>query len=237
MAATNRKISVPESYADIPLRDLQKIRGLEGDEEFVAIKVIEILTGITGKEVLQMRKSDRDVILGLISDALSVETTKLIKRFTYDGIEYGFNPNLNEMTYGEFVDLETYQSDFKNIHKMLAVLYRPIVKSYDTYYTIEDYAGSAKYSGVMQNIPSHIALGCLVFFYALGKELLINSLRSLEEELHLSTIDRKTLEENGVGTQQLQALQETTSEALKQLLDFRLNLALPRLHTRLINMN
>lgn len=237
MSATNRKIAVPESYADIPLRDLQKIRSLEGDEEFVAIKVIEILTGITGKEVLHMRRSDRDVILSLISEALSVETTKLIERFTYDGVEYGFNPNLNEMTYGEFVDLETYQLDFKNIHKMLAVLYRPIVKSYDTYYTIEDYEGSAKYSGVMQNVPSHIALGCLVFFYALGKELLSNSLRSLEEELAKSPSDKKNLEESGVGTLQLQALQETMLGGLMELQNFHLNPALPRLRTRLINMN
>tara|TARA_R110002020_G_scaffold338579_2_gene553890 strand:+ start:3545 stop:4258 length:714 start_codon:yes stop_codon:yes gene_type:complete len=237
MSRESRKISVPESYADITVKDLQKIRGLEGDEEFVAIKVIEILTGLNGRDVLSMRRTDRDEVLGLISDALNVETTKLIRRFTHDGIEYGFIPNLDEMTYGEFVDLETYQLDFKNIHKLLAVLYRPITKSYEQYYTIEDYEGSIKYSGVMEQIPSHIALGCLVFFYDLGKELLSNSLRFLEGELELSAKDRKTLQKNGVGTLQLRAYRETILQSLEKSQDFLLNPALPKLRTQLISMN
>ena len=39
------------------------------------------------------------------------------------GVEYGFIPNLDDMSFGEYVDLDTYIGDWQNIHRAMAVLY------------------------------------------------------------------------------------------------------------------
>jgi len=231
-----RKLSIPTSYADITLGDLQKIRSFEGDDEFIAIKIIETLAGISAKEALRMRAKDRDEIIELISDALIVQPSKLQKTCTLNGVKYGFIPNLNDITWGEFVDIETYQGDFANIHKLMAILYRPIVKEWRDNYEIEFYTGSAKYAHIMKDSPSDIALGAMVFFCALGMELLNNSLKSLVERANQMK-NKPTLVKNGDGIAQLRALQAMISEDLRKSLSLTLNNALPNLHTKLINTN
>jgi hypothetical protein len=98
-------------------------------------------------------------------------------------VEFGFMPNLSEMTLGEYVDLESYISDWEQMHKALAVMYRPIVAGRGDFYEIEEYEGSAKYADIMKDAPMNVATGAMVFFYSLGKELLKTTLRSLQEDL------------------------------------------------------
>jgi hypothetical protein len=230
-----KKITIPTSYEDIKLGDLQRIRALEGDEEFMTVKVIEILTDIKADEALRMRKADRDEILDTLANFLENQPSKLVKRFEHDGREFGFNPNLNDMTWGEFVDIESYQTDFKNIHKLMAVLYRPVTKSSGKNYAIEPYEGSARYADVMKECPSNIALGAMVFFCALGKELLSSSQRSLREEVQ--RMHNEGSQKSGGGTGQHLDLLRTISQTLSESQYYHLNPVLPKLRTRLINMN
>ena len=59
-----------------------------------------------------------------------------------DGIEYGFIPSLEDMTVGEFADLENYLTTGKDYHKAMAVMYRPIINSYSNTYKIQEYKGA-----------------------------------------------------------------------------------------------
>ena len=230
-----KKITLPTSFEEITLGTLQKIRALEGDEDVVAVKLIEIVTGIKPDEALRMKMRDRDEILNTLVEFLSVQPTKLIKRFTFDGIEYGFNPNLNEMTHGEFTDLKTYENNFEFMHRMMAVLYRPIIKKHDELYEIESYEGSFKYADVMKQWPSHIALGAHVFFCDLARELLVSSLKSLRAEAQ--TTSKKHLVRSGDGMTRSLDLLMTTSQSLKKSQNFHLNNALPRLLITLTSTN
>jgi hypothetical protein len=56
-----------------------------------------------------------------------------------DGVEYGFIPNLDDMSFGEYVDLDTYLGDWQNIHRAMAVLYRPIREKRGERYNIVPY--------------------------------------------------------------------------------------------------
>ena len=231
-----KKVTVPESFDDISLGDLQKIRALEGDEEFITIKTIEILAGMRGDEILKMKHSDRDKIVAELEAAIKVTPSKHIKHFHLNGIEFGFHPNLNGMSYGEWVDLELYFSDFGQIHKVMSLLYRPIIKKSGNLYDIEPYQGTGQFSEMMKKSPSSIALGMMVFFCDLGKALLNNSLKSLREEESLR-IHKKSSQKNGDGMRQLVTLLERTSSNLNRLQTYHLNNALPRLHTTLISTN
>jgi len=64
-----------------------------------------------------------------------------------------FIPNLDDITNGEYVDLDTYIPDWDEMHKAMAVLFRPVIQNLKDKYIIEDYKGSAKYSDDMLDLP------------------------------------------------------------------------------------
>ncbi len=222
-----KEVIIPEGFSDITVEQLASIRALKGSDEFIGVKTLEILTGITGDEALRMKISDRNEILTTITEALTDSRMPLVQTFMFDGVEYGFIPNLDDMTYGEFVDLELYQNNPKNTHKMLAVFYRPIVNKNKKLYTIEPYGGSAKYMNVMKNISSHILVGVEVFFYNIVKELQISSLSYLREEVQTKKIEH--LQKNGGGTvRQVASLITTLQDSIPSQVII-INNALPNL--------
>lgn len=231
-----KTITIPESLHDVTLGQLQKIRTFDGDEEFLAVKMIETLTGIRGDEALRMSVNDRDEIIADLTAALSSDTSKLTKRFKLDGIEFGFVPNLEAMTFGEFIDLKNYEDDFAKMHLLMAVLYRPVISIQGDNYNVEPYVGTAKHGERMKRIPADVALGAMVFFCDLAKELLNSSLNYLKEAATLRT-PKSDLVKNGAGTQALIHLQAMTSQDLNKYHSFTLNNALPSWRLTLTRLN
>jgi hypothetical protein len=130
------------------------------------------------------------------------EKPSLTPTFKIGEQEFGFVPELDNITYGEFVDLDTYLQDVENLHKAMAVLYRPIVQKVKSRYLIEPYESASKYSDTMKQAPMHVALGALLFFWRLGNELLQATLTSLEKaESKTSTPDKDSSPSVGDGTQ------------------------------------
>ena len=86
----------------------------------------------------------------------------LVREFTMKGKEYGFIPKLEDMSFGEYVDLDTYVGDFENIHRAMAVLYRPITQKYNDKYLIEEYEGDD--NEIMKDMPMDAVLSSIIFF-------------------------------------------------------------------------
>lgn len=152
------------------------------------------------------------------------EPTPLVRRFTARGsdgveIEFGFVPKLDDMTFGEYIDLDTFIGDWSQIHKAMAVLYRPIIKSKFDYYDIEVYENAEKYEDIMKHIPANIAIGAWLFFYRLRSKLSIGILRSSTQALPLEErriLEQNLLEENGVGINQyMESLREMSYDLTK----------------------
>jgi len=116
-------------------------------------------------------------------------------------VEFGFEPSLDKISYGAFKDAENYMRDVKDLHRLMAVLYRPIIKDISNkyHYRVADYEGSDKFSEVMKDAPVNVALGMQVFFYRLGTKLSKYTMDSLMEQAKLTTNKegRQLLEENG----------------------------------------
>ena len=97
--------------------------------------------------------------------------------------KFGFEPDLQNMDYGAYLDLDSNITTWENYHKALAVMYRPLVKNKGEKYQIQQYEGTANYSDVMKHVTLDVVFGANVFFYRLGNDLL----NALMDFLHNQT--------------------------------------------------
>ena len=105
---------------------------------------------------------------------------QLINRFRLKGIDYGFIPELDDMSFGEYMDLDTFISDNDNLHRAVNVLFRPIEHKRGNRYKIKDYNPDT--SETAKDFPLDAVLGAIVFFYSLGKDLSMVMLNSLDSK-------------------------------------------------------
>lgn len=230
------EIAVPTLMSDIKLEQYQKyinvVNKIEEETEestnFVNLKALEIFCGLELKESYKLPMSHFTGIIKELSSVMS-QDTPLIKRFWFRGsngveVEFGMIPDLQSISFGEYIDLDRYINDWSDMHKAMAVLFRPVVASKKDLYEIEEYEGSDKYSSYMQKMPLNVALGAMVFFYRLGMKLskytMDYSLEGMGKEERLE-VEKRFLDKNGVGINQfMQSLEEMSSNLMK----------LPKLH-------
>ena len=206
------EVVVPTSLSEITLEQYQSFIRLQGDDEFLAKKAVEIFCGVSFQDLPLVRFNDIYNIVQHIHTMLQ-EKPSLTPTFKIGDTKYGFIPNLEDITYGEFVDLDQFLADPKQLHQAMAVLYRPIVEKIGSRYNIEPYEVSEAAADTMKQAPMDIVTGAVVFFYRLGKELLTYMQTSLGEgQKRMSTLPKHNSENDGDGTQHSIAL-------LKAMLD------------------
>lgn len=178
------KIQVPQDINDITVGEYIKFNEInkdDTDEEFLIHKTINIFCGMDMKDILNMDYEDAEIVASDIFTALSM-TAKFSDKFTLNGVEYGFLTSLEGLTLGEYIDLETYLKDQKDLHKAAAVMYRPIVKRYKDLYEIEPYSSNLKNQELMKGAPIGVISQAVVFFYNIANELLKDSPNYLEDQ-------------------------------------------------------
>ena len=192
------KLIVPNQMNEIRLADYQRFVRLEGDEEFLSRKALEIFCGLSMDVILQMKSSSLNKINDVLMKAFA-ERPPLKQRFFIDKQEFGFIPSLEEITVGELNDIDNYISDWSQMHKAMAVLYRPITATFGSRYEIEKYEGSDKYADKMKGISLDIAIGAMLFFWTLGNDLSQATLKSLEKEEEMNLAPLLNFLKNGDG--------------------------------------
>lgn len=197
-------ILVPEHLKEITLEQYQKFAKLNTKENegsaFLLHKMIEVFCNLDLKDIATIKYKDVQKITLQLNKVFD-KKTELIPTFKLKGIEYGFVPELDEITLGEYIDLDNYLGDWDNMHKAMAVLYRPINFKKNNKYHIEDYKGS---NSIMLDMPLDIALGAMVFFWSLNEELLQITLNYLNKEIpnNLTSQQKEALEKSGIGINQ-----------------------------------
>lgn len=215
------KITVPSSLNEIPLKQYQEFqRTAEGsnDEAFISEKMIQIFCGLEYKDVIRISAKDLSGLVEHFEKIFSVKP-KFYNRFKMGGIEYGFIPDLENISWGEYIDAEKYLSKTETMHKAMAVLYRPIVKKLGNKYEVLEYQGTAEFAEGMKYVPVDIALGASLFFWTLGLELLEALAHYLEKETKsltkTTTAKQHNLENSGDGIKaSMQLLKETFSNSI-----------------------
>jgi hypothetical protein len=213
------ELTIPTTLNDIKLAQYQKfLKVVEENEEgeFVQQKMVQLFCGIDLKDVASIRYKDVAEITANINNLFTKEN-HFIQRFKMGGVEFGFIPNLDEMTTGEYMDLDSYITDWNTMHNAMAVLYRPITNKLGTKYQIEEYKGSVTYADVMRHAPLDVVLGAMVFFYNLGNDLLKSTINYLERNQEVQNIlNKHNLENVGDGIQvSMLLLKETLEDLMK----------------------
>ena len=209
------EILVPDTLSEITLEQYQKFLKIQKDNEdetFLAVKMIEIFCGIRGDHIMKMKASSIRDITGILTDMFN-QKPPLVREFTMKGKEYGFIPKLEDMSFGEYVDLDTYMGDIENIHLAMAVLYRPITLKQNDKYLIEEYEGDD--TDVMKDMPMDAVLSSIIFFYNLGMDLSKAMLNSLQDQENKDLVQQLTLEKSGDGINQFSNSLKGILEGLK----------------------
>ena len=218
-------ITIPTDLSEIKLSQYQKFMNIaEQNEEsdFVHHKMIEIFCNVELKYVAQFKRKQIVEIVTTISK-LFEKIPPFKNRFVLNGIEYGFIPNLDDISQGEYMDLDNYIADWRNLHRSMAVMFRPVKTKLKDKYTIESYEGSDWYAEKMLEAPLDVVLAARVFFYHLGNELLKSTLIYLEENPQIQTlVNKHNSEKDGAGIPQFMHLLKEMSGDLMKYPDFRL---------------
>ena len=199
----NIEINVPSSLNEITLGQYQKFLKIaenNPDGNFLDAKMIEIFCGIPLSDSYKLKMSSVTAILDILNEMLAI-TPQHVERFKMNGIEYGFIPDLDEMSLGEYIDLDNNASKWEQMHVAMNVLYRPIKTSKVGKYNIEEY--DVKFPEVMKDMPLDAAIGSLFFFYNLGMELANHTIAYSVTPAEMEAIQGQlTSQQNGDGINQ-----------------------------------
>jgi hypothetical protein len=193
------ELIVPNNLNEVTLGQYQEYIKLKDlSETELSLKMIEIFCKLNSQEVRYLKATDVRSIVNVISKMFDSKPS-LINTFTIDKVDYGFIPNLDEMSFGEYIDLDTYIGDWDNIERAMGVLYRPIEIRKGNRYHIKEYeAGDTEH---LKAMPLDAVLGSILFFYHLGNDLCRIMMNSLEGSEITDLQAHLNSEANGVGTQ------------------------------------
>jgi hypothetical protein len=195
------ELIVPNKLSEITLGQYQKFSKIfkkDADQDFLQKKMIEIFCNVPLAEVNKFKYSSINKVVNILSDMFN-QKPDLKELFEMGGVEYGFIPKLDDMTFGEFVDLDTYSGDWQEMDKAMAVLFRPIKEKFRGRYLIKEYSGDLE---PMKQMPLDVALGAIFFLLNLNDQLMKHTLAYSKEELKNTTIQQlQTSTLNGDGIQ------------------------------------
>lgn len=201
------KIQIPTTLNEITLGQYQEFSKLDSKKESeVLLKMVEIFCKVPVEVVRSMKANDIKDICEVINKMFDVEH-QLINRFQLGGQDFGFIPDLENISFGEYVDLDTFIGDTDNLHRAMNVLFRPIDLKQGSRYTLKDYDPDTNESA--KDYPLDACFGAMVFFYALGKDLSIAILNSSSKQNEENLAQYLGSLPNGDGTiQSMQSLTE-----------------------------
>lgn len=176
----NIKITVPSNLSEITLEQYQRylkvIEDVEQNDKaqmFVDLKMMEIFCGVPYTTAMKFPMSEVSRINRIIGSVLN-DKSELVRTFQMGDSTFGFIPKLDEMTFGEYIDLDNFFGDWNNMHKAMSVLYRPIDKTYkDTLYSIKEYDGDT-FHNAMKQMPLDAVFSSIVFFLHFRERIVEN---------------------------------------------------------------
>jgi hypothetical protein len=170
-----KEFKLINSWSDVTLSTwLQLIDFETGTKTEEATETIAALSDIPKKLIKELALSDVAVIMSKIGELQQEQDTELKKIIEINDVEYGFHPDLDSITLGEYADIEQFIKNGidKQLPELMSVLYRPIKLKKNDIYIIEPYDGDIRLRAEeMKQMSAEQVQSALVFFYTLGKVL------------------------------------------------------------------
>ena len=170
-----KEFKLISSWKDVTLEKWLKLIDFEtGTKTEEATETIAALSNIPKQLVKELALKDVAVLMSKIAELQQKQDTNLKKIIEIEGVEYGFHPDLDSITLGEYADIETFIKNGieKQLPELCAVLYRPIKEKKNDIYIIDAYDGDIRLrTEEMKKMSAQQVQAALFFFYNLGKEL------------------------------------------------------------------
>lgn len=125
-----KEYQVPDFISVENYSKIYKIKDLFSDDYFAA-KLVNLITDCPLEDLLQSDYQELSYLSAYIMSLIPIEKPTFVDRFELDGVKYGFFPNWRDLTYAEFVDMDTISTKkpdelLSMLHILAAVMYRPI---------------------------------------------------------------------------------------------------------------
>ena len=208
-------ITIPTNLNEITLRQYKhflKIQENVDDEKFLNAKIIEIFCKIKLEDVMRLNFNDSELIVTTLTEMFESKP-KLVTNFNMGKVEYGFHPELDDLTLGEYIDLDTFIGDWKNIEKAMSVLYRPVISKLKGKYLIEDYAVGKEER--LLDMPMDAVLSSIFFLWNLGLDLSETMMSYLDKEQTQALTQYLSSQPNGDGITQFTHSLKATLQDMK----------------------
>jgi hypothetical protein len=170
-----KEFKLINSWADVNLSTwLQLIDFETGTKTEEATETIAALSDIPKKLIKELSLSDVAVIMSKVGELQQEQDTKLKRIIEINDVEYGFHPDLDSISLGEYADIEQFIKNGidSSLPELMAVLYRPIKLKKNDIYIIDSYDGDIRLRAEeMKQMSAAQVQSALFFFYNFVKEL------------------------------------------------------------------
>ena len=197
---------------------------------------LEIVSQLSGCPVATLKQLEQlnfaQIWSELVNGPLDLNDTKQFHKYIeHKGKLYGFL-DIKKLSIGEVADMDVLSKDPRKdqqLHKMMAILYRPAVNITDEWIVTEDYKADTveERAELFLDLPIEYVYGALNFFLLIRKYSLETMLDSLKETATMTKQEKEmirltrqiTSELLGTGTMYSSKLQGETLSRLQRLQD------------------
>lgn len=202
-----KQFKLISKWEDVTLEKWLKLIDFhKGSKSEEALNTIAELSNIPKELINQLELRDVALMMSKLSELQAEENSSLKRVIEIDGKRYGFHPDLDSITLGEYADLEQFikMGVEKYLPEVMAILYRPIVEQKENVYTIEAYDGNISIRAEeMRKMSAEQVQSALVFFYLFVSKLSVIMQLSLTTQLKEMKMQLQTqdLQTNGAGSE------------------------------------
>jgi hypothetical protein len=202
-----KEFKLINKWEDVTIETYSKLMTFtNGTKSSEALATLTELSNIPKELLNQLELKHIVLMLEKLSQLQSQEDTTLKNIIEINGVEYGFMPDLDSISLGQYADIETFIKNGidKNLPELMAVLYSPIKLKKNDIYIIEPYDGDIRLRAEeMKQMSATQVHSALVFFYHFGSVLLTIMQLSLIEVLQgmKTQLQVNPLQTNGDGSE------------------------------------
>ena len=182
-----KEFKLISKWEDVTLEKWIKLIDFKkGTKTKEAEETIALLSNIPKDIINQLELKDVVLIMAKVVEYQDKQNSSLKRIIKIDEEDFGFHPDLEAITLGEFADLEQFikLGIEKHLPEIMAILYRPIVDREGKLYAIEPYSGNIKLRAEkMKKMSAEQVQSALVILYLLGNVFLMITESFLAERL------------------------------------------------------
>jgi hypothetical protein len=140
----DKEYKLPQFISIDNYSKIYKVKDLFSDEYFAA-KLVSIVSDAPVNKLMEYDFQEVDFMALHLMNLIPKDKPKFHDRFELDGVKYGFFPSWKDLSFAEFIDMDTISTKkidelLSMLHILAAVMYRPIVEEKTEHdYQIEKY--------------------------------------------------------------------------------------------------